>query len=261
MPELPDVETFRKYLAVTSLHKKIVKVHIPGKELLAGISSTTLRRHLKGRKLVDTSRHGKHLFAGTDAGEWLMLHFGMTGKLKYYGKDDSKPSHTRLLLDFENDYHLAYDNQRKLGSIGLVKDIEGFVRRRELGEDALEVDLETFREIYDSKRGSVKSALMDQKTMAGVGNIYADEILFQAKIDPEKSLEELDRNDIGRLFRNMKKVLKKAIDCRADPECLPSSYIIPHRQKDGNCPRCGNKLQRVKVSGRTTYFCPGRQKA
>lgn len=261
MPELPDVETFRKYLAVTSLHKKIVKVHIPGRELLSGISSTTLRRHLKGRKLVTTARHGKHLFAGTDAEDWLMLHFGMTGKLKYYSKDDRKPSHTRLLLDFDNGYHLAYDNQRKLGSIGLVKDIDGFVRRRELGRDAMELDMEEFRELYGNKRGSVKAALMDQKTMAGVGNVYADEILFQARISPEASMDELDRNDMGRIFRNMNKVLKKAIDCRADPDCLPSSYIIPHREKDGKCPRCGNSLEKVEVSGRTTYYCSRRQKA
>jgi len=261
MPELPDVETFRKYLSVTSLHKKVAKVHIPGKKLLKGLSATTLRRHLKGRKLVDTARHGKYLFAATDRGDWLVLHFGMTGKLKYYMNKEKEPAHTRLLLVFRNGYHLAYDDQRKLGTISLVRDMNGFIKRRELGPDALRIDPEAFRDSMGGKRGSVKAALMDQHTISGIGNVYADEILYQAGVNPESSLEDLEDSDIDRIYRNMMKVLNKAIDCRADPECLPDTYLIPSREKGGVCPECGEELERTQVSGRTTYFCPCRQGA
>ncbi|OPL19618.1 MAG: hypothetical protein AVO35_09900 [Candidatus Aegiribacteria sp. MLS_C] len=259
MPELPDVETFRRYLAYTSLHKKIVKVHLPGKELIYGITATTLRRHLLGRVLNRTERHGKHMFAGTDAGEWLLLHFGMTGFLKYYRDEDGEPGHPRLILDFDNGYHLAYDDQRKLGRIGLVMDIDGYIERRNLGPDALGIDLETFLKAYEDRRGAVKSALMDQSAMAGIGNIYADEILYQAGINPETRVAELDDDAMERLFRNMNKVLKKAVECGAKPDCLPDSYLIPHRTKGGTCPRCGREVTRTKVSGRTTYYCPYRQ--
>jgi formamidopyrimidine-DNA glycosylase len=97
---------------------------------------------------------------------------------------------------------------------------------------------------------------MNQKIIAGIGNIYADEVLFQSKIHPKSSVDKLKEDSIEKLFKNMKKVLTKAIRGQADPQKFPDSYLLPYRNADNNCPVCGTKIRIVKVSGRTAYFCP-----
>jgi formamidopyrimidine-DNA glycosylase len=183
MPELPDVQVFREYLDATALHQRIDDVTVSGAgELLHDVSARTLRDRLKGRSLAGTRRRGKHLFAKLSGNGWLRLHFGMTGELAYFKRRREAPDHVRLRLDFANGYHLAYRNVRKLGEIGLVDDVVEFVEAEGLGPDALdpELDLGAFREALGKRRGSVKGALMNQEVVAGIGNVYADEILLAA---------------------------------------------------------------------------------
>jgi len=92
--------------------------------------------------------------------------------------------------------------------------------------------------------------------MAGIGNIYSDEILFQARIHPKATVDRLDRDQRGRLFRALKRVLRKAIEVQADPQRLPSSYLISHRDPEERCPRCKGKVEKIEVSGRSGYYCP-----
>ncbi|MBD3296998.1 MAG: DNA-formamidopyrimidine glycosylase, partial [Candidatus Omnitrophica bacterium] len=126
--------------------------------------------------------------------------------------------------------------------------------------DALEISRTEFEDRIEKKNGSIKSALMDQKLMAGVGNIYADEILFQSHIEPGRKVPDLSEKDMRTIYRNMGRVLKKAVEKKADPEKFPRSWLIPSRDKGGKCPRCGGGLKKKKISGRSTYFCPGCQK-
>jgi formamidopyrimidine-DNA glycosylase len=259
MPELPDVEVFRKYFNSTSLHQEIREVKVLNRRMLKGISAPKLKSTLGGQSFRSTARHGKYLFAELKNGSWLVLHFGMTGFLKYFRHTDKEPPHDRLLLTFSNGYHLAYDCQRKLGEIGLVDDKERFVRERDLGPDALAPDfnLAAFKETFSrAKRSSVKSAFMNQKLTAGIGNVYSDEILFQTKIHPRTKVKNLAEKQLEKLFREMKKVLQTAIQCQATPERFPGSYIIPHRRRNGKCPRCSRQLERKKISGRSAYYCP-----
>ena len=130
MPELPDVEVFRQYMDSTSLHQKIADVSLKDKSLLGEASSRDLQVRLKDRKFQSTLRHGKYLFAETDEEDWLVLHFGMTGFLKYFKNDEQAPEHIRMLITFNNGYHLAYDCQRKLGLIDLTKDTEKFLEEK-----------------------------------------------------------------------------------------------------------------------------------
>jgi len=262
MPELPDVELFRRYFDATSLHQRIAFVQVKAPELLRGLSTRQLREHLQGRRFESTHRHGKYLFATTDSGECLMLHFGMTGFLKYFKNPANEPGHDRMLVGFSNGSYLAYDCRRKLGEIGLASDLERFIEERELGPDALDadLDLEEFGKILSRSRGSVKGALMNQKLVAGIGNIYSDEILFQAGVHPREKANELDEKAIKRIYRTMReKVLPTTIECRADPARFPDSYIIPHRHQDEKCPKCGGDLEHIRVSGRITYLCPVHQ--
>lgn len=257
MPELPDVEVFRRYLDATSLHKRIARVRVRDEELLRGVSKRTLQRRLNGAFLRGTRRHGKYLLVDLEPGDWLALHFGMTGFLRYFRDPESEPAHVRLRLDFDNGYRLAYDCQRKLGEIRLVADPETFAEEKELGADVLELDREGFLERLEGRRGMIKTALMDQSLLAGVGNVYSDEALFQTEIHPETAVADLDGKTLGHLHRTLHRVLEKAI--REKVERFPDSWLLPHREPGAGCPRCGGTIRRIEVAGRGCYICPDHQ--
>lgn len=261
MPELPDVAVFKQYLDATALHRRIKGTSIKSRNILGNSSAQKLQRRLKGQKFQRSRRHGKYLFIKVSGEKWLALHFGMTGFLKYFKDAKEAPGHTRLLIEFSNDYQLAYDCQRKLGRVNLVRDVEKFIREKELGPDALDpnFDLPAFRQALGAAQATVKSALMNQKRLAGIGNIYSDEILFHAGLHPQSKTHGLHEKTAKRLFQSMKKVLRAAIRCRVEPDRFPSSYLLPHRNGDRCCPRCGQKLRRTKIGGRTSYYCSKHQ--
>jgi len=244
MPELPDVEELKQYMDSTSLHKTITKVTVEDTQILENISVKELEKELNGEKLQSTHRHGKYLFVKLSSGKYLLMHFGMTGKLKYFKEQNEEPEYTRLLVSFKNGYHLAYDNQRKLGPDVLNSDF----------------DFRKFKESAKGKKAMIKSFLMNQKIMVGIGNIYSDEILFQAKIHPKTRINTLSENQLKKLFKIIKNVMKRSIDRRADPDKLSDSFIIPHRNKSDKCPVCGSDIDKITVSGRSSYYCPNCQK-
>jgi formamidopyrimidine-DNA glycosylase len=260
VPELPDVEVYRKYLDATSLHKEIEGVSVFNSEVLQGTSARQLRLGLKGRRFTSTRRHGKYLFAKVEGDGWLVLHFGMTGRLRYFKKPGHEPEHARVSIDFANGYHLAYDSQRKLGIVSMAESVEGFVAKKGLGPDALEMDAEVFMETFRGRRGSVKPALMRQGLMAGVGNVYADEILFHAGVRPDKRLRDLGDSRLNAIYVSMREVLEEAVEAGADPRRFPKACLLPQRREGGRCPRCGAALRKTRLSGRGTFYCPRHQK-
>jgi len=256
MPELPDVEVFRRYFDKNALHQKITRVTVENERVLKGTSPSGLGRKLNGRKFVRTKRHGKNMFACVDEEFWLMFHFGMTGFFKYFKNEGDQPPHSRVTFLFDNGFHLAYDNQRMLGEVQTVKDAGNFIRENDLGEDALDLSWNAFRNLVQGRRGAVKTTLMNQGLIAGVGNIYSDEVLFQAGIHPKTKVKNLDEKLFKKLFHKMKGVLNTAIDKKANPDEFPEDYIIPHRGEDDICPKCGGKIEKIKINNRGTYFCP-----
>ncbi len=260
MPELPDVEIFRRYLARTSLGQKIDSVDLDASRMVKGIAAGTLRRRLDGRTFRSTRRHGKYLFAGLGDRRWLLLHFGMTGFLDYAKDGAPPPDHARLVIRFANGARLAGVWQRLLGRIGMVDDPDAFIRDNKLGPDALGLTRKAFADLLDGRGGSIKSALMDQSFVAGIGNVYSDEMLFQAKIHPRAKAGGLVASQVSALHRAMGHVLKTAIARKADPERLPASWLLPHRQAGARCPRCGGKIARIAIAGRHAFLCPRCQK-
>ena len=254
MPELPDVERLKRYVDATALHHHVTHTHFDAPDLLTGTSASTLRRHLTGHRLDATRRHGKYLFVELDDGSFLLLHFGMSGDLRYFKRGDA-PGHTHLLLDFDNGYHLAYVAPRKLGRLGIVHDVEAFIDAQDLGPDALALDYADFRAQCGQRRGGVKSWLMDQSAIAGIGNVYSDEILFQARIHPKQNVKHLGEREAKRLFASIEDVLTTAIDAGADPSALPESYLLRQREDGAPCPRCPGHIATLEVAGRHAYYC------
>ena len=260
MPELPEVETFKRYLDSTSLHQRITHVEVRDAYVLKHVSARGLARRLKGLRFESSHRHGKHLFVRSGDELWLRLHFGMTGWLQYLKRDEETPNTARVLFRFGDNRRLAFDDQRKFGEIELITDIDEFLQTRGIGPDALEITLSEFKVILGKHRGAVKAILLNQQLIAGVGNLYADEILFRARIHPATEPAKLSDMDLPRLFRAMRDVLEKAIALKTDFNRLPKSWLLTHRGKRGRCPRCGRALKLATIGGRTSWFCAHCQK-
>lgn len=256
MPELPDVEVFRRRVARNALHRPIERVTVSDDLVVRGIGSQTLRRRLRGTTLTGTRRHGKHLFVETDADVHLLLHFGMTGYVDPLGPDDPEPRHQRVLFGFRDGGRLAFVDQRRLGTVGLVDDVDAFVEEHELGPDALSLDRTTLRRLLADWRGALAGLLMSQEAIAGVGNIYKDEILFQARLAPRRRADELSPAETTRLHRQLGRVLDRAIQADALPERMPRGWLLRSREEGAACPRGRGVVRRYRAGGRTGYWCP-----
>lgn len=265
MPELPDLERFRTYLNATALHETVKRVRVPDTRVLENVSAPELDRSLRNREMETVDRHGKFLFVRCQDGKRrggidLALHFGMTGELAYYKDDESAPEHPRVVFDLASGYCLAYDCPRMLGRVRLVKDRDAFLRAHEVGPDAMEIGEGAFREGLGRYRGGLKSFLMDQSRQAGIGNVYADEILFHARLSPKAKAMRLSRAEARRLYRSMRRVLSLASERKGRRERFPRTWITPRRRRDDpQCPRGCGSVQVGRVNGRTTYWCPGCQ--
>jgi formamidopyrimidine-DNA glycosylase len=260
MPELPEVETFKRYLDSTSLHQRITGVEVRDAYVLKRVSARELTRRLKGRRFENTHRHGKHLFVRAGDELWLRLHFGMTGSLEYLKNDEMAAKATRVIFRFIGNCRLAFEDQRKFGEIELIKDLDEFLQKRRLGPDAFKISLSQFKAIVGQHRGAVKAILLNQQLIAGIGNLYADEILFRARMHPATEAAKLSGKDVRRLFRATRYVLEKAIALKTDFNRLPKSWLLTHREKRGRCPRCGRALKSATIGGRTSWFCAHCQK-
>jgi formamidopyrimidine-DNA glycosylase len=260
MPELPEVETFKRYLDSTSLHQRITGLEVRDAYVLKRVSARELTRRLKGRRFENSHRHGKHLFIRAGADLWLRLHFGMTASLRYLQSDEKVPRDARVLFIFGNERRLAFDDQRKFGEVGLLRDVDEFLQERALGRDALKISFLQFKEIVGRHHGAVKAILLNQRLIAGIGNLYADEILFHARIHPATQASALKEKTVAKLFRTTRDILKKAIEANADADLMPKSWLLPHRGKRGKCPRCGRELKSATIGGRTAWFCVHCQK-
>ncbi|MFZ2491131.1 MAG: DNA-formamidopyrimidine glycosylase family protein [Thermoanaerobaculia bacterium] len=255
MPELPEVESYARYFERHALGRRIARVRVLDERILA-TRREVLVRTLRGRTFERVRRHGKHLFAA--AGDrWLRLHFGMSGDLTAWDGHGPVPRFARVVFDFDDGSHLAFEDMRLFGVVELVKDPDLFVRERGLGPDPLDAsfDLRAFRALLAGRRGAIKSLLMTQEAIAGIGNLYADEMLYQTGIHPRRSVDTLSPAEAAALFRAMKRVLRGAVKRRVAGRDDPARWLIDHREEDAPCPICGGTIRRTVVFGRTTYFC------
>ena len=260
MPELPDVELYKHRLDAHALRRKITGVVVSDARILGDLAKKEFVARLEGNRLESSRRHGKHLLVRLARDGWLTLHFGMTGDLRYLEPGGDDVRYDRVRLDFGNG-RLAYVNRRMLGRVGLADDADAFIAAEELGPDALDpaFDLAALAAALDGRR-DVKTVLMDQSVVAGIGNIYADEILFQARLHPKTPGRTLSQAKRRALHGKITEVLTTAIESGAGAEQLlehlPKGYLLPQRHEGGSCPRCGGKLATLKAAGRTSYYCP-----
>ncbi len=281
MPELPEVETTVLGLRKKVLRRTFVDVWTDFEKLVKDPAFKKFKEEIKGKKIKDVRRKGKNIVFVLSGDYFLLIHQKLTGHL-LYGKWKKKerwiPSEKGAMEDRENRYihlmffldkgMLALSDLRKFAKIKLLKK-EGLEKELgDIGPDALEISFERFKKIIQDQKGKIKQVLMNQELIAGVGNIYSDEALFRARINPFKKASSLKEKELRSLYKNMIDVLKKGI--KKGGESI-SDYRNLEGRKGGfddfrkvyrkkECPRCGSNIKREKIGSRSTYFCPKCQK-
>jgi len=260
MPELPEVETFKKYFDGTSLHQKIERVEVRDDKIIRNLNGDEFISKLTNRTFLDTYRRGKYLFARMDNEEYLQLHFGMTGDLNYYELDEDRTKHERFVFYFSNHQRLGFDCPRKFARINYIENLEEYILKVGLGPDAMEISESEFLAAAKNKKGTIKGFLLNQKILAGVGNLYADEICYQTRIHPGSQVGAIPAKKLKAVFIAMRKILKIALEHAAHYKEYPENWFWEWRKEGVISPDGKEKVSWDKIGGRTTYFFPKYQR-
>jgi formamidopyrimidine-DNA glycosylase len=257
MPELPEVETRLLYFRRTALGQRIDRVVITAPNIIRDPGARAFARGLRGRCFVDAMRRGKYLIVALDDGRALILHFGMGGDLSYYNQPTERPDYTRIEFMLANGWRLAFTCPRKICRVMLVDDITQVPALREMGPEPLGAAFSLAfleRVIEERPRRQIKPLLMDQRMIAGVGNIYADEILFGARVRPDRLAATLAEEEIRRIHRETRRVLRRSIRTAGEEE-FPSDFLVSRDARGAVCRVCGQPIEKKRVGGRTAHFC------
>ncbi|MGI8893142.1 MAG: DNA-formamidopyrimidine glycosylase family protein [Bacteroidia bacterium] len=253
MPELPELAAFKKFIDENCLHRKIQKLKVEDRTLLKGISSQGFGRKIKGREFISSERYGKYLFLKIKNEGYVMFHFGLTGSLEFYKDTKDKPEYGKIFIYFSDKNILAYNSRRKLGYVRYIGDKKEYIKSKKLGPDALALTKGMFDKLVSDHKGVVKAFLMNQKIIAGIGNEYSDEILYQARLHPLSKIENIDHQ---KLFNKLNSVLNKAVEINTNGKEYPDSWLIKNRKEGDNCPDCEGIIKKAVIAGRSSYFCP-----
>jgi formamidopyrimidine-DNA glycosylase len=289
MPELPEVETIRRDLSQKIVGAKIVSVEVKDKKLG---EAKNFARFLVGNKIADVERIGKLLILKISAEKYLLIHLKMTGQLVFEDQEElvagghsfarggvleeiggKLPNkYTRFILNFAGDKKLFFNDTRRFGYVKIVNKKELLEIKNKYGIEPLQTNftLAALKKVLTGRKVPIKSILMDQQKISGIGNIYASEILFAARVSPTRLANSLTDQEITKVFQSAKAVLKNAIKHRGTTF---SDYVDTSGQK-GNfskllqvyeregepCSVCGGMIKNIKIAGRSTYFCPKCQK-
>ncbi len=246
----------RRRLEHDCVGKKILRTTIIDDGILDHVGASRLARTLKNRTITSAERRGKQLFLGIESGTALTIHLGLTGDLECLKPPEGRTRWARLVLDLDDGSSMVYTDLRKFGAIGLTRSMDEFVSEHNLGPDALDVDAAEFVRRVRSHKRAIKAVLLDQHVVAGVGNLYADEALFQSKLHPLTIASEISKRKTSELHSMMQMVLRTSIDAETDFEAFPPGFLLRHRARGAECPRGNGRLVVIEAAGRTTILCP-----
>lgn len=265
MPELPEVETIKRGLETTIVGKTIVDVDVLDPYMLA-ISPEEFRERLRGRRVEKVRRRGKYILWELDDGQELIIHLRMTGQLRL-----NEGEYLRLIFHI-NGAKLYFCDLRRMGEMWIVPkgNYEGIEGLATMGPEPLSESftLSYLIDVLKKKGGKIKAVLMDQDVIAGIGNIYANEILFEAGIHPERSSKSLDVGEIESLHKAIRKILTEALEAGGETF---SNYVNiygdvgcyqprVYKREGEKCIRCGETIISMTIGGRGTYLCPNCQR-
>lgn len=266
MPELPEVEYVVRTLRDTEpslIGRRIEQAHVLSENVVAGSLETVFCHGLQGSTFTSVSRLGKYIICGLDSGSgsdgnWLVIHLRMTGRLYLVSGGEALGQHTRLSISLDQGWALHFDDPRKFGRVWLTPnplDITG-----KLGPDALAAPRDTFFQGLGKGRRALKPLLLDQGFVCGIGNIYADEILFRAGFHPLTPGSSLDTDGKSRLYATVLSVLQEAVaagGANIDGVFKAGGFMTAVYGRDGKpCRQCGATILKIRVAQRGTHYCP-----
>ncbi len=277
MPELPEVETYVRALEPLLLGKTILMAEVRWPRTIAAPDAARFTDLVRGRRFSSFDRRGKYMLLGLDSGETLVVHLRMTGELRLLSPTQpdagAAPTpidkHTHVLFDLDTNEQLRYRDTRKFGRIWLVEDSATVIGN--LGPEPLDADFvpQTLAQSLAGRKASIKALLLNQTVLAGVGNIYADEALFHARIDPRRAGGSLALEETKRLHLALRDVLLAGIEAQGSSV---QNYAPPtgamggfqeqfqvFRRSGEPCFTCGTPVSRTVLSQRSTHFCPACQ--
>ncbi len=268
MPELPEVETIRRDLDPRVCGRTITAVRIApdAPRLVQRASPADFARRLVGRRIEAIDRRGKYLLFRLSGGLHLVVHLRMTGALLHRDAHAAADRYVRAVLALDDGTELRFADLRKLGTLRLVEHPGDAVGK--LGPEPLSARFTAarLRQAIGKRRAPIKAVLMDQRALAGLGNIYADEALFAARIHPLRRADTLSEAEHRRLHRSIRRVLRQALDNRGASfrdyidgggrEGSHQFHVKVFRRTGKPCYLCGAMIERIKLSGRSTHFCP-----
>lgn len=272
MPELPEVETVKKSLLNKLKNQTIRYVNVLYPNVISNISVDEFQKKIKEQTILDIQRRGKWLmFELNDY--YLLSHLRMEGKYFFRNKQDDLAKHEHVVFSFDS-FELRYHDTRKFGKMHLVKKEDVYLVEPllSLGKEPFDESLtvEYLKEKYKNKKLPIKTVILDQSIIVGIGNIYADEILFLSNINPFKKTNELNDYELNNIIINTKKVLIKAIEeggttirSYTSSEGVHGKFqhsLLVHNKEGFNCPLCNETIVKTKINGRGTYYCPKCQK-
>ncbi len=265
MPELPEVETYIRELQPVLQGRHVLGGQVLWARTIADLQPEAFLHAMRGRRFDHFGRRGKYMVLGLDNDQTLIVHLRMTGELRVESADQPLDKHARAVLDLDQGLRLRFSDQRKFGRIWLVTDPETILYK--LGPEPLgdEFPAALFGEALAGRTASIKALLLDQSIVAGVGNIYADEALFLAKIHPQRA-GGMSAQEVAALRDAVRTVLAQGIAGQgsslqnyAPPSGEKGSFQEQHavfRRTGQPCPTCGHPIDRIKLAQRRTHFCP-----
>ena len=266
MPELPEVETIKRELDKIIVGKKIAEVCVHNPMVIREPSLAVFKSGLTGVKIKNILRRAKVLILELSNGKSLTVHLKMTGQLVYPGTGKS----SRVSFHLSDGKILDFNDQRLFGELRLLDDWRSLKFIQNLGPEPQELTLKGFKEMLSKKKTNIKSLLMDQQFISGIGNLYAAEILFRSKINPQVSAAKLTDQEKDLLFKSINDILNKAIihggssvDDYVRLSGSKGDYVKFHKvygRENKPCLDCGTRIKRISQGGRGTYFCPKCQK-
>ena len=276
MPELPEVTTIINKLKNTSMiGKKIIDVVFYKPKVIKNASVDSFKSFLVNESIVDISRKGKYILFQLTNHKWWVVHLRMEGKL-FYQNSNEKIINNFLMVEivFDNNYVLGYYDSRMFGTFHIYTDDE-IKNSKELNKVAIDPLDENFTANYlffkiCKVNRAIKTTIMDQSIVSGIGNIYADEILFASKIHPQSLAKNISLDECKSIVEHSKNILKEAIahkgttvfSFKFDPNHTGNyqNFLKVHSRENQECYVCKSKIIKIKVNGRGTYFCPNCQK-
>ncbi len=272
MPELPEVETIKRQFERALVGRKITSVEIGLQKIVRG-RADAFARAVSGAHFTGARRRAKLLMLDLSNGYTILVHLKVSGQLLYAPASAEADKHTHAMFHLDNGMDLRLRDVRQFGYLKLVRreDVAATPELRDLGPEALDMSLEQFRMAIAKRRNAkIKAALIDQRLIAGIGNIYSDEALFCARIHPERRVGSLDPDEEARIYRCIRELLNSSIMRRGTSVALyvdlfgnkgeNQNYLRVYGRKGKPCEICAGKIERIKVAGRSAHFCPSCQR-